>query len=362
MLGSRSRFTRRMAWIPLLVTGLALFGLWALVAPGRDWFLKRPDRPAITISSLRVEFGRLRPHQEVERVLTVENRGGQVLRMEEPTATCGCQKPRLARFVLNPGERTELILKQHARDEIGPFRHAIRIRSNDPEAPVTTVSLTGVVTRGVVIRPEPLVFEPLERNETRTRFLEVASDDGKPFRLNYVHAGSHLQVKAVLDKPGTLHRVEVTLRGAATCGPVHESITFNTDRADGLPLVIGVNGSVVGSVRVAPSVLMLGTVQGYREVTRLITLTGNGQLFQLEGIKAPSGGWRIRHRVTSTPSDGRVQVLEVTMRVPNTPGLIEGALRMETRVEGGRREVLNLPVAGTILHGQATEEHFADEQ
>ena len=207
-------------------------------------------------------------------MVIVENLGGRPLSLQQPTATCGCQQPLLKARYLRPGERTELVLRQKAGETQGPFQHLVSIKSDDPATPETTIYLFGVVTRGLVVRPEPLVFEDVKLGETKLRHLEVFSDDGVPFRLTHQVASGPLGVRALLDKPGTLHRVEVTLRGPRTLGPLSERIILNTDKPDSLPLTITVTGEVVGPVSVAPTAMTLGTVHGYQEVTRNILVKG----------------------------------------------------------------------------------------
>jgi Protein of unknown function (DUF1573) len=232
-----------------------------------------PSSPSIYLSTHSVNVGRLRPSQEAESSVSIENRGGRPLLLEEPTASCGCQKPILDRNVLGPGERTELRVRQSATSEIGPFQHAVFIRTNDPETPITSVFLKGVITRGLSVRPEPLIFAPVSAGETSRRFLEIYSDDGKPFSLTHKNVAEPLLVKAKLNSPATLHRLEVSLRAPTTFGSFRSNIFIDTDFPDGDPLLIDVAYEVVGPIRIIPSPLMLGTVRGYEEIQRKIVLS-----------------------------------------------------------------------------------------
>jgi Protein of unknown function (DUF1573) len=211
LLGERWRTGAAWLAASAVLAALAVLGVWAYANPMHRWRGWRPSRPAISLSSLEVNFGRLRPFENVERAVTIENRGGGTLLLEVPTATCGCQKPLLGKTSLGPGDRAELLLRQQAGKDNGPFTHMVFLKSNDPVTPEAAIYLFGEVTRGLVVRPEPLVFEAVRPGETRTRWLEVYSDDGTPFRLLHQETSGPLRVRSLLNQSATLHRIEVAL-------------------------------------------------------------------------------------------------------------------------------------------------------
>jgi hypothetical protein len=99
--------------------------------------------------------------------------------------------------------------------------------------------------------------------------------------------------------------------------------------------------------------MTLGTVRGYEEVTRRITVTGRDTPFHLESINVPTAGWRSRYRVLPGPSPGRSQVVELNIRVPNVPGILAGTIEVKARTGDGPPRVLAIPVSG-VVDRQAT--------
>src|SRR5438445_656670 len=65
-----------------------------------------PGVPKLYLDKVHVDFGRMKPLETSTATVYLENRGGATLRLDEPTATCGCQTPVLAKRTLMPGERT----------------------------------------------------------------------------------------------------------------------------------------------------------------------------------------------------------------------------------------------------------------
>lgn len=355
-------FTRRR--LPSILLAFGTFAALAAVtwawrgAAARRWH-GRSDWPMIEISQERVDLGRLRPLEEVTRVVTIANRGGRPLELGKPTTTCGCQKPRLARTVLAPGESTELVLEQQAQATVGPFQHLIWVPSNDPATPAATLVVFGQVSRGVAIRPDPLDFGAVRSGEEAMRVIEVASKDGQPFRITRARGAGAFTVRTALDRPGTLHRVEVSFKAPATIGRVRNTVELTTDRPDTSILSINVGGRVAGNIESAVSALTLGTVQPHQEVVKSLVLTGQAP-FRVASVAGPAA-WKVAHRLPQGEGAGTMRIVEVTLRVPDDPGLLEGNLEVETILEGGRPEHLTLPVTGFIGRREPTID-VADEE
>ena len=329
---------------------IASFLIWIMRGDLTIWFRMARNRPVIHLSDHRVDFGRMRPLEESVKIVTITNQGSSDLILEDPTATCGCQKPEIDRKKLALGESARLTLRQQAGTTNGPFQHVVSIKSNDSESPESIIYLTGYVSKKIVINPEPLVFETMRPGESRTRFIEVSSDDGTIFKMIHKMGSMNTSVKAIMNQSSTIHRLEVTLTAPKSCGPIHETFVINTDIPGLQPLDIPVVGNVSGIIKAAPSALTLGTIFGYHQVTRKILLKGDGESIRIDSIQPPPGaGWKIDYQIDEKNKNGKILPITLTIRVPDSPGLIDVKMDIFAALSNGEHEILQIPLSGVIV-------------
>ena len=338
---------RRRVTIPVVFASVT-FGLLTVLGATWAWHASRPPYPILSASSYEYDFGRLKPMQEAEARITIDNRGGQVLKLEVPTASCGCSTPTLAKRVLDPGEQTVLTLRQRVSEQSGPFLHMVFLESNDPNSPQQRIIFVGSVSKGVIVRPEPMVFDALSPGESKTRHLELMSDNDKPFLITFLDTSGPLRARGTLDVPSKLHRVEVTMTAGDTLGPIEGHVTLKLDIPGNPPLFIPVRGSVRGTVRLAPSTLSLGNVVGYSAVTHEILLSGVGEPFELVNIKLADTGWDFQYRALPRGDEKSLLKVRLTIRVPNMMGTIKTELAVAIVSRNGKRQTITLPVVGAI--------------
>ena len=307
----------------------------------------RPDRPVISINPPRHNFGRVKPLEALQADFTIKNSGSRTLVLEAPTATCGCQKPTLDRSTVPPGGWAMLRIEQRAGDRSGTFTHAIIVRSNDPVSPEMFLPLFGVVSKGVVVRPEPVYLGALRAGEARKRVVEIESDDGVPFRITHCASLGNLSVDTEKVVSRLLHRVSVSLRGGPRLGPFEEQFVVNTDRPGSIPLVIPVRGEVIGPYRVAPTSLWLGNMPGGSESEASLLASCEAGALRVDEVRIEPGGWGAKHTVGAANGRSRVQKIDLKLRVPNATGFLETKLRIKLSKDGAEPATVVVPVTAT---------------
>lgn len=341
---------RNKVWSRAIIIIIASFSIYLFRGYATILFGFGPNRPVIFVSDHRVDFGRLRPLQESVKIVTITNQGSSDLRLEDPTATCGCQKPEIDRKKLAPGESAKLTLRQQAGTANGPFQHVVSIKCNDSESPESIIYLNGYVSKQIVVNPEPLVFGTMRPGESRTRFVEVSSDDGLRFQITHKMGSMNTSVKAMMNQPSTIHRLEVTLNAPKSCGPIHETFVINTDIPGLQPLDIPVVGNVSGIIKAAPSALSLGTIFGFHQATRKILLKGDGSPIRIDSIQPPpGGGWKIDYHIDDKNKNNTILPITLTIRVPASPGLIDVKMDIVASFSNGEHEILQIPLSGVIV-------------
>ncbi|MGC8639031.1 MAG: DUF1573 domain-containing protein [Isosphaeraceae bacterium] len=328
----------------LLFAGLMAAGLLGRVGARGS---ARPDRPVMSINPPRHDFGRVKPLEALQADFTIKNSGSRTLVLGPPTATCGCQKPTLDRSTVPPGGWAMLRIEQRARDSSGTFTHAIIIRSNDPVSPEVFLPLFGVVSKGVVVNPEPVYLGELRAGEVRSREVEVASDDGIPFRITHCASLGNLSVDAEKGVSRLLHRVSVSFRGGPRLGPFEERFVVNTDRPGSIPLVIPVRGEVTGPYKVSPSILWLGNIPGDSESQASLVATCDAGALRVDEVRMEPGGWSVQHTIAAADERARVRKINLKIHVPNATGFLESSLRIKLSKGGAEPATIVVPVTAT---------------
>ncbi len=308
----------------------------------------RPDRPAIWVDPPRIDFGRVKPLAELDAVFTVGNAGSQVLKLNPPTATCGCQKPAIDRLVLWPGERATLRVHQQVRQAVGNVRQMVLLNSNDPIAAEVAIPMDLVVTKGLIVRPEPVYLGQIPAGESATRSVEVVSDDGVPFKITHCGAGAgNLEVDAEFGRLHVYHRVNIKYRAGDQLGPFEERFVVAVDRTETAPLVIPVKGEVRGSFAAAPSKLSLGSLAGLSETDTSLTISGPGAGIRVVDVKISPDDLYVKYNYTII-SDGRRVRLRLKIRVPNSGGTLDPELRLLVSGDGEKPVVLKVPILASV--------------
>jgi hypothetical protein len=112
------------------------------------------DNPRLALPDLKDrnniwDFGDVKPDQKVEKTFVVKNTGTKELVIDDVSSTCGCAATVLTSKNIAPGGETQLLVTYDPRvnKDKGTFvNRKVRIKSNDPAAPVAEFAITANVT------------------------------------------------------------------------------------------------------------------------------------------------------------------------------------------------------------------------
>jgi hypothetical protein len=112
------------------------------------------DNPRLALPELKDknytwDFGDVKPDQKVEKTLVLKNTGTKELKIEDVSSSCGCTAALVTSDTIASGGETQLLVTYDPRvnKDKGTFiDRKVRIRSNDPAAPVAEFSITANVT------------------------------------------------------------------------------------------------------------------------------------------------------------------------------------------------------------------------
>jgi hypothetical protein len=120
------------------------------------------------------DFGRLDPLTVHEHVFAIRNVGDAPLELTEGPTTCKCTLSKLHQRVVQPGEKTHVVVQWNTgRDEI--YAHSATIYTNDPRNRALRLSIKGAVQTLLRCVPERLVFSRVEPGATPSATTVVYS-------------------------------------------------------------------------------------------------------------------------------------------------------------------------------------------
>src|ERR1700722_442820 len=100
----------RLLLVAATIGVVSAFCLSMKFTAGVAWGASENDttHPHLSLDAATFDFGKIDEGTVVTHTFKISNTGKSLLKLDEPTATCGCTIPRLARRKLKPDESTEL--------------------------------------------------------------------------------------------------------------------------------------------------------------------------------------------------------------------------------------------------------------
>lgn len=110
------------------------------------WAAPLWGRPAVTFDKTSFDFGDLPQGSTVAYNFTFWNTGNEPLRIEAVQSSCGCTAAAPSNPVVEPGAKAEIQVRYDSKGRLGETSKQIRVRTNDPDHPMTFLTIGGNVT------------------------------------------------------------------------------------------------------------------------------------------------------------------------------------------------------------------------
>lgn len=151
--------------------------------------------PKISVQPLEHNFGDIIQGEEVSYNFVITNSGGDVLKIFDVRASCGCTAVQPDKKELKPGESTKMKVSFNSKGRVGPQLKPVYISSNDPDRREVQVNI-----RCNIILPEKqkksgaLLYLP----ETQFNFGQVKEGNVVSHTFQLVNKGSsELNIKDI---------------------------------------------------------------------------------------------------------------------------------------------------------------------
>lgn len=151
-----------------------------------------------------VDFGKVRPGQELTTSIVVANNGNTPLLVERIKTSCGCTKASISSSSIPPQSFADLQLVFAVPNVRGPMKKYVSLYSNDSASPEYVLEINASVTPTAALEPNPMNFGSVPRTS-----LPVSKNASL-----LMDADSHLAPADLLVECGSPH-VAVQLSGGA---------------------------------------------------------------------------------------------------------------------------------------------------
>jgi len=152
--------------------------------------------PKIGVQQLNHDFGDINQGDVVTHAFVITNNGGDLLKINDVKASCGCTAAKPEKSELGPGESTNLSVTFNSKGRKGPQTKTVTVTTNDPEKPTITLSIKcNVVVKEV---SENLEGAKIYFTETQHDFGKVNEGEKVAYTFSFENKGSlSLQIKDV---------------------------------------------------------------------------------------------------------------------------------------------------------------------
>jgi Protein of unknown function (DUF1573) len=156
-------------------------------------------QPSLVLQQNSFDFGDIKQGEIVTHTFVLSNNGGDLLKINNVQASCGCTAAVPEKSELAPGESTNLSVKFNSTGRLGMQKKTVKIFTNDPQAPEMTVTITGNVVTGDESGSLPTIYFP----ETQHDFGKVNEGEKASYTFRFVNKGEgELLIKDVKSSCG----------------------------------------------------------------------------------------------------------------------------------------------------------------
>ena len=301
--------------------------------------------PTLFNNKLIHDFGTVARGALAEHRFTIENVYLEDVEIGSVTTTCGCTKLKATKTLLKTYETAEIVAELDTRRFVG-FKEAtinvsLSFRSADPNRTrVTTdvqLKLRAFIRGDVVFEPGVVQFDSVTPGQTAQKKVSVSYAGRSDWQILEASGTSpHLEVSfketgrsydSSLRATVVTYDLVVTLKDTAPAGYFTERILLKSNdqnkQTAQVPLVV--QGHVIPSLSVSPTMVMLGVLKPGQTASRNLVVRGE-KPFRVLRVSGPDDQFRFTPDSEAKP----VQRIGVQFTAGAKPGKVSGKIRVAT--------------------------------
>jgi uncharacterized cupredoxin-like copper-binding protein len=157
-------------------------------------------QPKLVLQQDSFNFGDIKQGETVSHTFVLSNSGGDLLKINNIQASCGCTAASPEKNELAPGESTNLTVKFNSTGRQGMQKKTVKIFTNDPQTPEMTITIQG----NILLASENSGAVPtIYFSETQHDFGKVNEGEKVNYTFTFINKGtSELIIKDVKSSCG----------------------------------------------------------------------------------------------------------------------------------------------------------------
>ena len=136
------------------------------------------EQPDIFCEEPVYNFGKRYKYENIKHVFVFQNRGTKELKIGKIESSCGCIIGETTVTNVDPGMSGTIVVNYRTGPDTGTMTKSIRVYSNDPDAPVYTLQLSGEIIEDITIHPRQIKFGYVSLGEKAHAEIEVQPRPG----------------------------------------------------------------------------------------------------------------------------------------------------------------------------------------
>jgi thiol-disulfide isomerase/thioredoxin len=216
--------------------------------------------PKIVVAKPVHDFGEFWSGTALRNVFVIKNEGAAPLEILKVRRTCGCTEAGAHPDKLAPGKSGEFPFSLDSTKVKGKFNKEIKIETNDPSNPTTTLSLVGNCKHYVDVDKKVIHFKSVFGNEPVTQTAKITNNTDVDLKLTLAPASEESKVKYELVEKVPGKEFELVARVEPPYVPgtnVREKVTLTTSIIKQRTIDIRVSATFPERLSVSPNPLSL---------------------------------------------------------------------------------------------------------
>lgn len=228
---------------------------------------------ALVVPEKSFDFGAVPQGTKVVHEFVLENKGIVDIQIQKITPSCGCTAATVDSSAIKPGESGKIKVQFDTAGFAGSKVKTVEVLTSDIESPEVVLTVRGTVVPGVTAEPRKVEFgeiSPSDEGGVWAKELAVSIRDGSDLKIEKVHSYSRFITVTPIQVQGGAGRYNVEISKDAPRGELRDRVVVQFEGDRQTALNIPVTAMVRGDLRLVPSTVSFGVVEGKEVLERRI--------------------------------------------------------------------------------------------
>lgn len=225
------------------------------------------------LSEKTYEFGSVPQGARVVHEFVLQNKGSVDIQLQKFTPSCGCTAASVDTSLIKPGESGKVRVEFDTAGFSGSKVKTVEVLTSDPDAPEVVLTLRGTVVPGVNAEPRRIEFGELSPGNDSSGWSKeftVTLTKGTELKVEKVASYSKFLTVTQVGGSEAAQTYKVEISKDAPKGEFRDRIVVQFQGDKQSSFNIPVTASLRGDLRVVPSTVSFGVIEGSEVIERRV--------------------------------------------------------------------------------------------